>query len=211
GRFPPDRPPPRSPAARAARRDPHARPEPHPRPHAAHDDARGEDARSEAEVRMRKEMLESFVLGDVLRSQAQAHRRQPFLRFRDGEITFGEVDAAADRMARRLAGAGVEPGDHVALMLPNCADFVHLIFALARLGAVAVPVNVAYRGELLRHVLDGSDSRWLVIDGSYAARIPEIAERLPKLDGVIVRDAAASGVLLERLGRPARELSALPE
>lgn len=160
---------------------------------------------------MRKEMLESFVLGDVLRSQAQAHRRQPFLRFRDGEITYGEVDAAADRMARRLAGAGVEPGDHVALMLPNCADFVHLIFALARLGAVAVPVNVAYRGELLRHVLDSSDSRWLVIDGSYAERVPEIAERLPKLDGVIVRDAAASGVLLERLGRPARELSALPE
>jgi crotonobetaine/carnitine-CoA ligase len=160
---------------------------------------------------MRKEMLESFVLGDVLRSQAQVHRRQTFLKFRDGEVTYGEVDAAADRMARRLAGAGIGRGDHVGLMLPNCADFVHLVFALARLGAVAVPINIAYRGELLRHVLDSSDSTRLIIDGPYAERIVELAERLPKLGGVIVRDAAANEVLLDRLGKPARDLSALPE
>ncbi|TDC82254.1 AMP-binding protein [Actinomadura sp. 7K507] len=160
---------------------------------------------------MRKETLESFVLGDVLRSQAQVHRRQTFLKFRDGEITYGEVDAAADRMARRLAGAGIGRGDHVGVMLPNCADFVHLIFALARLGAVAVPINIAYRGELLRHVLDSSDSGWLVIDGPYAERVVEVAERLPKLGGVIVRDAAGGGVFLDQLGKPARDLAALPE
>ncbi|GGU97545.1 ATP-dependent acyl-CoA ligase [Actinomadura cremea] len=160
---------------------------------------------------MRKETLESFVLGDVLRSQAQIHRRQTFLRFRDGEISYGEVDAAADRTARALSGAGVGRGDHVALMLPNCPDFVPLVFALARLGAVAVPVNIGYRGELLRHVLTSSDSRWLIVDGPYAERLPELAERLPKLDGVLVRDAAGSGVLLDRLGKPARELASLPD
>ncbi|MFG1856120.1 AMP-binding protein [Actinomadura geliboluensis] len=158
---------------------------------------------------MRKETLESFVLGDVLRSQAQVHRRRPFLKFRDGEVTYGEVDAAADRLARSLSGAGIRRGDHVGVMLPNCADFVHIVFALARLGAVAVPINIAYKHELLRHVLDSSDSGWLIIDGPYAERIPDIAERLPKLGGVLVRDAAAAGVLLDRLGKPARDLGSL--
>ncbi|WP_141578971.1 AMP-binding protein [Actinomadura sp. WMMA1423] len=159
---------------------------------------------------MRKETLESFVLGDVLRSQAQVHRRQTFLRFREGEISYGEVDAAADRLARAFSAAGIARGDHVGVMLPNCADFVHVIFALARLGAVAVPINIAYRGELLRHVLDSSDSGWLIVDGPYAERLVEIADRLPKLERVVVRGAADAGVLLDRLGKPARDMSALP-
>ncbi|MFD0851765.1 hypothetical protein ACFQ07_06015, partial [Actinomadura adrarensis] len=55
---------------------------------------------------LRMETLEGFVLGDVLRTQARAHRKKPFLKFRDGEITYGEVDATADRMARGLAALG---------------------------------------------------------------------------------------------------------
>ncbi|MGH8965053.1 MAG: AMP-binding protein, partial [Actinomycetes bacterium] len=155
---------------------------------------------------MRKETLESFVLGDVLRSQAQAHRRQTFLKFRDGEITYGEVDATADRMARALAGAGIGRGDHVGLMLPNCADFVHLIFALARLGAVAVPINIAYKGELLRHVLDSSDVSTLLIDAEYVDRLPAVLPTVPDPIRVIVRGPEPS---LDLLGDGAIPMSRL--
>ncbi|MFC6883345.1 MULTISPECIES: AMP-binding protein [Actinomadura] len=154
---------------------------------------------------MRKETLESFVLGDVLRTQARIHRAEPFLKFRDGEVTYGEVDSTADRMARGLAALGVGRGDHVGLMLPNGADIVHLVFAIARLGAVAVPINTGYKGELLRHVLTSSDARWLVVDGPYAERIPPIADRLPGLGLVIVRD----GDGLDALGKPARPMGDL--
>ncbi|MBO2448944.1 AMP-binding protein [Actinomadura barringtoniae] len=158
---------------------------------------------------MRKETLESFVLGDVLRARAETHRAMTFLKFRDGDITYGEVDAMADRMARGLAETGVAPGDHVAVMLPNCPDIVYLIFALARLGAVAVPINVDYRGELLRHVLDSSDSTTLIVDGPYAERLPEVMQRLPGLGRVIVRTGGPDGVPLHLLGRSAMAMSAL--
>ena len=136
---------------------------------------------------MNEEWLESLVLGKLLRSRAEIHGDVVFLKFRDGELTFAEVDEATDRYARGLAAEGVRRGDHVAVMLPNCAEFVPVIFALARLGAVAVPVNTAYRGELLRHVLDSADVSTLLIDAEYADRLPPVAAELPGLARVVVR------------------------
>jgi crotonobetaine/carnitine-CoA ligase len=154
---------------------------------------------------MRTETLEDFVLGDILRARAETHRTETFLKFRDGEITYGEVDTMADRVGQGLAALGVGRGDHVGVMLPNCPDIVYVIFALARLGAVAVPVNTDYRGELLRHVLDGSDTSTLIIDEAYAGRLPAVAARVPGLNRVVVRGSTT----LDGLGKPAVDMSGL--
>jgi crotonobetaine/carnitine-CoA ligase len=158
---------------------------------------------------MHNHTLENLVLGDVLRARAETHRSEVFLKFHDGAVTFGEVDSMADRMAQGLAAAGIGPGQHVGVMLPNCADFVYVIFALARLGVVAVPINIAYRGELLRHVLHSSDTTTLIIDAPYAERLPELADRLPGLRRVFVRTSGTSDVPLEHLGKPAAPMSGL--
>ncbi|MGA8115527.1 MAG: AMP-binding protein [Actinocatenispora sp.] len=136
---------------------------------------------------MHQERLESFVLGDVLSRQAQSHRSEPFLKFREGEVSYGEVDVMANRMAQGLIAQGIGKGDHVAVMLPNSADFVYVIFALARLGAVAVPVNTNHRGEVFRHVLASSHASTLIIDTRYLDRLPPISARLPRLGRIIVR------------------------
>jgi crotonobetaine/carnitine-CoA ligase len=137
--------------------------------------------------------VESFVLGDVLRSRADSHGTEPFLRFRDGDLTFRDVDTEANRVAQGLIGAGVGKGDHVAVMLPNCPELVTVIFALARLGAVAVPVNTAHRGEVLRHVLSSSDSTTLIIDQQYLERLP--LDRLPGLTRLVVRGTPPDGAI----------------
>lgn len=136
---------------------------------------------------MHQERLESFVLGDVLSRRAESHRSEPFLKFHDGQISYGEVDTMANRVARGLIAHGVGKGDHVAVMLPNCPELVYTVFALARLGAVAVPVNTSHRGELLRHVLASSDSATLIIDADYLDRLAPLAARLPRLTRIILR------------------------
>jgi carnitine-CoA ligase len=136
---------------------------------------------------MRRATLESFVLGDVLRTRARTHRTETFLKFHDGDISYGEVDAMADRVAQGLIACGVRRGEHIAVMLPNGPEILYVIFALARLGAVAVPVNTAHRGELLRHVLASSESAMLIIDAAYAGRLAPLASRLPGLRRVVVR------------------------
>lgn len=159
---------------------------------------------------MRKETLEGLVIGEALRTQAQTHRNETFLKFRAGEITFGEADAMTNRVAQGLSAMGVGRGDHVAVMLPNSADFLYVIFALARLGAVAVPINTALRSELLRHTLSSSDSSMLIVDAAYADRLPPLVNRLPKLSRVVVRtDHAAETARLDLLGKPAVTLSKL--
>jgi crotonobetaine/carnitine-CoA ligase len=155
---------------------------------------------------VRKEWLESCVLGDVLRTRAETHRNATFLKFAEGEFTFADVDVLADRYARGLAAEGVGRDDHVAVMLPNCPEFVPVVFALARLGAVAVPVNTAYRGELLRHVLDSADVSTLLIDAAYVDRLPPVAMQVPDLVRVIVR---GSETALDLLGVPATSMARL--
>lgn len=130
--------------------------------------------------------LSTIPIGDLLACRVRSHHDKTYVTFRDRELTYGQVDAASNDIAHGLIRAGVRAGDHVALMLPNSPDFVVVLFALVRLGAVIVPVNTAHRGDLLRHVLENSDSTTLVVDSGYADRLVPLLPRLTGLDRVVV-------------------------
>ena len=66
-------------------------------------------------------------------------------------------------MAGALAAWGIEPGDRVAVMMPNVPEFVSVWFGIVRAGAVEVPVHSAYRGPLLEHILGESGARILFV------------------------------------------------
>jgi crotonobetaine/carnitine-CoA ligase len=105
-------------------------------------------------------------LGAELRRAAREAPQQPFIRMLHGQWSYGWVDAESDRVALGLFERGVRRGENVSLMLPNCIEFVVLWFALAKLGAVAAPVNISFRGEALRHAINLVASRWLVVHAS---------------------------------------------
>jgi crotonobetaine/carnitine-CoA ligase len=71
------------------------------------------------------------------------------------------------RVARGLFEAGVRPGDRVAIMLPNCPEFLAAHFGAIRVGASPVPINTAQRGETLRFLLADSSAKAIVIDASF--------------------------------------------
>src|SRR5262249_40185488 len=71
-------------------------------------------------------------------------------------------------IAANLLGLGIRKGTHVAAMLPNIPAFPLLWLALARLGAVMVPVNTAYRERELAYVLNDSEVQFLAIDSALA-------------------------------------------
>lgn len=158
---------------------------------------------------MLEQDLDNLVLGNVLAERAQTHGAETFLKLHDGELTYREVDAAANRVAQGLAAHGVDRGDHVAVMLPNSAELLHVVFALARLGAVSVPVNTAYKGRLLQHVLDSSDTTVIVVDSRYAQHLAQVADQLAGLRLAVVHTDGSESVSLEQLGCPAVGFSAL--
>jgi fatty-acyl-CoA synthase len=77
-------------------------------------------------------------------------------------LSYADVAAASHRLAGGLVALGVEPGDHVAMLMANHPEFITLKFAISRAGAVAVPLNYLYRRDELRYVLEQSACRLLV-------------------------------------------------
>jgi crotonobetaine/carnitine-CoA ligase len=95
-----------------------------------------------------------------LRQRAAERPDAPLLRFREEtgvrDVGASELLAEATRVAGALRRAGAEPGDRVAVLLPNGFDYVVLWFAIPLAGLIEVPVNVEQRGPVLRHVLEDS-------------------------------------------------------
>jgi acyl-CoA synthetase (AMP-forming)/AMP-acid ligase II len=79
------------------------------------------------------------------------------------EATWAEVGVEVDALARRLAGAGISPGDRVAVLAGNGLPFTTAVFALWRLGAIAVPLNYRLTAQDLGVLLSDSGARLLLV------------------------------------------------
>lgn len=118
---------------------------------------------------------DACVLRDLLEKFAASQPEKICVRFADGaEWTWAETRRQAIRAANGLRDAGVDQGDHVVSWLPNGPDAVRVWFGLNYLGAVYVPINLAYRGNLLAHVIANSDARLIVCHVDLASRLADI-------------------------------------
>jgi carnitine-CoA ligase len=128
-----------------------------------------------------------WVLAEILRDRAAAHPDRDYLRYGDGPwLSYGQVDARADRVANALIARGVQPGESVSVLLPNCEEFVPVWYGILRAGAVMSPINTAYKGDFLSWTINLVESRILVISDRYLDRLALVAGDLPRLERVIV-------------------------
>ena len=100
--------------------------------------------------------------GDLPRDMARRFPDREALVFKNERYTFAELGSEIDRAAKALMALGVERGDHVSLWLNNRSEWVFLMYALATVGAVQVPVNTRFRTNDLDYVLRQSDSAMLI-------------------------------------------------
>lgn len=98
--------------------------------------------------------------------QRQARRYGGQRAFAAGGVSFAfeELPGLAARFAGTLAAAGIRPGDRVALMCSNRAEYIESFLGCAWLGAIAVPINIAARGPQLQHILSNSGARLMIIE-----------------------------------------------
>ncbi len=96
-----------------------------------------------------------------------------WLIFGERRYTYAQAHDLSNRYANGFRGLGVRKGEHVAVMMANCPEFIWTIWGLAKLGAVAVPLNTAARGELLKYFITQSDSIAVVVSAELADRVAE--------------------------------------
>ncbi|WP_242882397.1 AMP-binding protein [Actinomadura litoris] len=116
--------------------------------------------------------------------------------------TYDQFSADVDAVALGLRGLGVGKGDRVGIWAPNCAEWMLVQYATARLGAILVNINPAYRVHELEFVLNQSGVRTLVAapafkTSDYAAMIEEVGPRCAALTDVLLLGSDAWEALLE--------------
>ncbi|MGZ6126309.1 MAG: acyl-CoA synthetase [Myxococcales bacterium] len=135
------------------------------------------------------------TLGDILHRTAARHPRKTAIVCGSVSWTFAELDGLCDRLAAGLAGNGVRAGDRVAILSRNSHAFAAVRFALARLGAVLVPINFMLNAEEASFILRHAGARFLAVG-------PDLVE--------LGRQAAARDTRVERLIWLPGEESSLP-
>ncbi len=88
------------------------------------------------------------------------------------ELTFGEIAGRAARIAAVLRGRGLEPGDRLAVQLPNRLEFIELFLACIQSGIVLVPINVLYREREIAHIVADAQPKLIVATEAQRGQFP---------------------------------------
>jgi fatty-acyl-CoA synthase len=112
--------------------------------------------------------LRRHTLGDLLHRSAARSPHKLAIACGAVRWTYREFDSLCDRLAAGLAGQGIAHGDRVAILARNSHAFAALRFALARLGAVLVPINFMLKAEEAAYILRHAGARMLATDSGLA-------------------------------------------
>ncbi|MFE2957872.1 AMP-binding protein [Nocardia tengchongensis] len=140
------------------------------------------------------------LLGDTIganldRTTAAHPDREALIDYTTGvRWTYREFTAEVDALALGLLAAGIGKGDRVGIWAPNCPQWTLTQYATAKVGAILVNINPAYRAHELRYVLGQAGIRLLVAAPSfktsdYAAMIDEVRPECPELEQVVLLDS----------------------
>jgi carnitine-CoA ligase len=147
-----------------------------------------------------------FAPGDrsltvMLQAQARKFGAKPLVQAGERSWSFAEVLELAARSAGRLHTAGVRQGDRVGLICENRPEFLEVFLGAAWLGAILVPINTASRGLQLRHILENSGARLLVIEAALLGALEHVDLATLPLEAIWVIDSS-SGVKAPPIAQP---------
>jgi long-chain acyl-CoA synthetase len=102
--------------------------------------------------------------------------------FENKSYTYAGLSGLTQCLAASLLQRGINPGDRVAFLLPNCLEIVLCYYACFKIGAIAVPLNIRFQPELLKYCLTHSEARVLISEPELFDRIEEIRSLLPGVE-----------------------------
>jgi crotonobetaine/carnitine-CoA ligase len=155
---------------------------------------------------------DQHTIPELLHGRLSEEPDSPYLDICGTTFTGREIADRGWRLANALAALGVGRGDRVSSLIESSPEAMLYWWGAVLGGAIAVPVNTAFKGEYLRHQLADSGSKVLFVQGDMASRVATVAPGLDALEHVVVvgdPDAEITGVKVHRwddlLSAPADE------
>jgi carnitine-CoA ligase len=142
--------------------------------------------------------LTERTAGHILADAALKHGNKTFMSFENEAITYEALHVRTNRIANGLKALGVGKGVRVGLLLDNTPDLFLAELALGKLGAIAVPINSAARGDLLRYFLAQSLCTAVIVEGHLFDRLLAFEDELDLIRLVIVRGSGATATFRQQ-------------
>jgi len=117
------------------------------------------------------------TLLDYLRALATEHGDKPALLFKGATVSYGRLEAESDAFGAALVAMGVRKGDRVALVLPNCPQFLVAEFGVWKAGGIVVALNPTYSERELEQSLDSTRSTLAVVLTPFYERVKRVQGR----------------------------------
>lgn len=115
-------------------------------------------------------LIHRFNVGDVLRRTAARYPRRA-IHCAGQDVTYRELDALSNQLARLLLNEGVSRGDTVGILALNSIEFLASMFGCARIGAALVPVNLLFTPDETDYVLEKTRIRALIVDPTLSVKV----------------------------------------
>ena len=125
------------------------------------------------------------MLRDIIAQGKRDFANGVALIFRDQPTTYAELAVAVERLAAGLAALGIQPGERIALLLPNCPPFVYGYYAAAQMGAVVVPANPLLKPPELEYIWRDADVRLVITAPPLLPGVQAARQNLPDLRHVV--------------------------
>jgi long-chain acyl-CoA synthetase len=135
----------------------------------------------------------------LLEESFAKYRALPAYRFMGRAMTFGQVDDMSRAFAAYLQSLGMDPGDRVAIMLPNVPQYPVAVSAILRAGYVVVNVNPLYTPRELEHQLKDSGAKAIVVLENFAATLAQVIDAVPTKKVVLAAMGDTLGFVKSRL------------
>jgi long-chain acyl-CoA synthetase len=127
-------------------------------------------------------------LGQMLEESCREFPEHVALIQENKKLTYRELNRAVNSLGHSLRKAGLHKGDRIAVMLPNCPEFVISYFAIQKIGAVAVTLNISSTSYELRHLLGNSRAGGLITTTDLAKNFEVIRNDLPACAYLLLND-----------------------
>lgn len=132
-------------------------------------------------MEIQNHLTRSLVIGELLARNARKYPDKMAVKEGERSFSYSQYNIRVNKLANALRDLGIGYGDKVAFMLYNGIEIIDSYMALAKLGAVAVPVNFRFVGPEIAYVVDNSDSVGIIYDQSFESEIDKVKDQMPKV------------------------------
>lgn len=116
--------------------------------------------------------------GDILRFFANRHPEKTAVHYLDRTVTYKELNNRVNRLANRFLSLGYRPNDKISILLQNCIEYLEIVFALAKIGAISVPINFRLVDEEIKYIVNDSESKGLILEKEFIENVDSVKSQL---------------------------------